>query len=41
MDCRPLHACAGDAKPGDHNGQGIGGTRYAVSPDSELVGASR
>ncbi len=32
IDCRPNHTFAGDAKPGDNNGQGIGGTWYAVPP---------
>lgn len=41
IDCWPIYTFAGDAKPGDTNGQGVGGTWYAVSPDSELVGASR
>jgi predicted lipoprotein with Yx(FWY)xxD motif len=40
IDCWPIHTFAGDAKPGDTDGQGVGGTWYAVSPDSELVGAS-
>lgn len=39
--CWPIHTFAGDAKPGDTNGQGVGGTWYAVSPDSKLIGASR
>lgn len=41
IDCWPIYTFAGDAKPGDTNGQGVGGTWYAVSPDSKLVGASR
>ncbi|MFD4176847.1 SCO0930 family lipoprotein [Streptomyces anulatus] len=41
IDCWPIYTFAGDARPGDTNGQGVGGTWYAVSPDSELVGASR
>ncbi|WP_097924625.1 SCO0930 family lipoprotein [Streptomyces sp. wa1063] len=41
IDCWPIYTFAGDAKPGDTNGQGVGGTWYAVSPDSKLIGASR
>lgn len=41
IDCWPIYTFIGDAKPGDTNGQGVGGTWYAVSPDSKLVGASR
>ncbi|WP_175411439.1 SCO0930 family lipoprotein [Streptomyces sp. TRM64462] len=39
IDCWPLYTFAGDKKPGDTNGQGVGGSWYAVSPDGELVGA--
>ncbi|WP_228980819.1 SCO0930 family lipoprotein [Streptomyces sp. DH12] len=41
IDCWPLYTFAGDKKPGDTNGQGVGGTWYAVSPDGKLVGASK
>lgn len=41
IDCWPIYTFAGDAKPGDTNGQGVGGTWYAVSPDSKIVGASK
>ncbi|MFG3393830.1 SCO0930 family lipoprotein [Streptomyces parvus] len=41
LDCWPIYTFAGDKKPGDTNGQGVGGTWYAVSPDSELVGATK
>ncbi|MFJ9688697.1 SCO0930 family lipoprotein [Streptomyces bacillaris] len=37
IDCWPLYTFAGDEKPGDVNGQGVGGTWFAVSPDSKLV----
>lgn len=37
IDCWPLYWYAGDAAPGDTNGQGVGGTWYVVSPDGELV----
>ncbi|PRH79233.1 hypothetical protein C6N75_10660 [Streptomyces solincola] len=41
MDCWPLYTFAGDKKPGDTNGQGVGGTWWAVSPQGKLVGASK
>jgi predicted lipoprotein with Yx(FWY)xxD motif len=34
---RPLYYFAGDAKPGDTNGQGVGSVWFAVSADGELV----
>jgi predicted lipoprotein with Yx(FWY)xxD motif len=34
---KPLYHYAGDAKPGDVNGQGVGGVWYALSPAGELV----
>ncbi|MEV7170936.1 SCO0930 family lipoprotein [Streptomyces sp. NPDC093224] len=37
VDCWPLYTFAGDKKPGDINGQGVGGTWYAVSPDGKLI----
>ncbi|MFJ8648742.1 SCO0930 family lipoprotein [Streptomyces sp. NPDC093546] len=37
IDCWPLYTFAGDKKPGDTNGQGVGGTWFAVSPDGKLV----
>ncbi|MFE3826899.1 SCO0930 family lipoprotein [Streptomyces sp. NPDC059092] len=40
LNCSPIYTFAGDKKPGDTNGQGVGGTWFAVSPDNELVGAS-
>jgi predicted lipoprotein with Yx(FWY)xxD motif len=39
IDCWPIYTFSGDAKPGDTNGQGVGGTWYAVSPQGKLVGA--
>jgi predicted lipoprotein with Yx(FWY)xxD motif len=36
---RPLYYFAGDAKPGDTNGQGVGGVWFAVTADGELVKA--
>lgn len=41
LDCWPIYTFAGDLEPGDTNGQGVGGTWYAVAPDSKLVGASK
>ncbi len=41
MDCWPLYTFAGDKAPGDTNGQGVGGTWYAVSPNAKLVGAPK
>ncbi|MGW0734968.1 SCO0930 family lipoprotein [Streptomyces sp. NPDC002851] len=37
IDCWPLYTFAGDKKPGDTNGQGVGGTWYAVSPQGKLI----
>lgn len=39
LDCWPLYTSPGDAKPGDTNGQGVGGTWYAVSPEAKPAGA--
>ncbi|MDI3420031.1 SCO0930 family lipoprotein [Streptomyces luteolus] len=41
IDCWPLYTFSGDSKPGDVNGQGVGGTWYAVSPEGKLVGAPK
>ncbi|MFC9247492.1 SCO0930 family lipoprotein [Streptomyces sp. NPDC057136] len=41
LDCWPIYTFSGDANPGDTNGQGVGGTWYAVSPDAKLVGAPK
>lgn len=40
IDCVPIYTFAGDKKPGDTNGQGVGGTWFAVRPDGKPVGAS-
>ncbi|MBC9725967.1 SCO0930 family lipoprotein [Streptomyces sp. TRM68367] len=40
IDCVPIYTFAGDEKPGDTNGQGVGGTWFAVRPDGKPVGAS-
>ncbi|MFF3248697.1 SCO0930 family lipoprotein [Streptomyces sp. NPDC002870] len=37
IDCWPLYWFTGDKKPGDVNGQGVGGTWFAVAPDGKLV----
>ncbi|MFJ3726331.1 SCO0930 family lipoprotein [Streptomyces sp. NPDC090045] len=37
VDCWPVYTFTGDKKPGDINGQGVGGTWYAVSPDGKLI----
>ena len=34
----PLYYFAKDTKPGDVNGQGVGGVWYAVTPDGKLAG---
>ncbi|MGC0379183.1 SCO0930 family lipoprotein [Streptomyces sp. SAI-229] len=40
INCWPIYTFAGDKAPGDTNGQGVGGTWYAVRPDGKPVGAS-
>ncbi|MFE1247989.1 SCO0930 family lipoprotein [Streptomyces sp. NPDC058735] len=39
INCSPIYTFAGDKSPGDTNGQGVGGTWYAVRPDGKPVGA--
>ncbi|MFD5625329.1 MULTISPECIES: SCO0930 family lipoprotein [unclassified Streptomyces] len=41
LDCWPIYTFSGDEAPGDTNGQGVGGTWYAVSPEGKLVGAPK
>ncbi|MFG2717961.1 SCO0930 family lipoprotein [Streptomyces sp. NPDC048416] len=41
ITCWPVYTFSGDTKPGDTNGQGAGGTWYAVSPQGKLVGAPK
>ncbi len=41
IDCWPIYTFAGDSKPGDTNGQGVGGTWYVVSPQGKPVGAPK
>jgi len=40
VNCWPIYTFSGDTAPGDTNGQGVGGTWYAVSPEGKPVGAS-
>ncbi|AVH55076.1 MULTISPECIES: SCO0930 family lipoprotein [Streptomyces] len=39
VNCWPIYTFTGDKKAGDTNGQGVGGTWYAVAPDGKPVGA--
>jgi predicted lipoprotein with Yx(FWY)xxD motif len=39
VDCWPIYTFSGDKAPDDTNGQGVGGTWYAVSPEGKPVGA--
>ncbi|WP_369032205.1 SCO0930 family lipoprotein [Streptomyces adonidis] len=39
VNCSPIYTFINDKEPGDTNGQGVGGTWYAVAPDGKLVGA--
>ncbi|MFD3497035.1 SCO0930 family lipoprotein [Streptomyces sp. NPDC058676] len=39
VNCSPIYTFANDKAPGDTNGQGVGGTWYAVAPDGKPVGA--
>ncbi|MEU6577994.1 SCO0930 family lipoprotein [Streptomyces sp. NPDC046805] len=41
VDCWPIYTFSGDKAPGDINGQGVGGTWYAVAPDGKPVGAPK
>lgn len=41
VDCSPIYTFINDKKPGDTNGQGVGGTWYAVAPDGTAVGAPK
>jgi predicted lipoprotein with Yx(FWY)xxD motif len=41
ITCWPVYTFSGDTKPGDTNGQGVGGTWYAVSPEGKLIGAPK
>ncbi|MER6346339.1 SCO0930 family lipoprotein [Streptomyces sp. NPDC001595] len=39
VNCWPIYTFSGDNAPGDTNGQGVGGTWFAVAPDGKPVGA--
>ncbi|HEY8983323.1 MAG TPA: SCO0930 family lipoprotein [Streptomyces sp.] len=39
LNCSPIYTFINDKEPGDTNGQGVGGTWFAVRPDGKLVGA--
>jgi len=41
VDCWPAYTFSGDEQPGDTNGQGVGGTWYAMAPDGKPVGAPK
>ncbi|MEU6844113.1 SCO0930 family lipoprotein [Streptomyces sp. NPDC046716] len=41
LNCWPVYTFSGDKKPGDTNGQGVGGTWYAASPEGKPVGAPK
>ncbi|MEV0977216.1 SCO0930 family lipoprotein [Streptomyces sp. NPDC049915] len=41
VNCWPVYTFSGDKTPGDINGQGVGGTWYAVAPDGKPVGAPK
>ncbi|MFJ3670152.1 SCO0930 family lipoprotein [Streptomyces sp. NPDC090106] len=41
IDCWPIYTFTGDKEPGDTNGQGVGGTWYAVTPEGKPVGAPK
>ncbi|MBT2447343.1 hypothetical protein J7F03_09705 [Streptomyces sp. ISL-43] len=37
VNCWPVYTFTGDKQAGDTNGQGVGGTWYAVAPDGKLI----
>ena len=39
INCWPIYTFSGDKAAGDTNGQGVGGTWYAVAPNGKPVGA--
>jgi predicted lipoprotein with Yx(FWY)xxD motif len=41
VNCWPIYTFSGDKAPGDTNGQGVGGTWYAVAPDGKPIGAPK
>ncbi|MCH0564536.1 MULTISPECIES: SCO0930 family lipoprotein [unclassified Streptomyces] len=41
VNCWPIYTFSGDKAEGDINGQGVGGTWYAVTPEGKPVGAPK
>ena len=41
VNCSPIYTFINDKKPGDTNGQGVGGTWYAVAPNGDAIGAPK
>ncbi|WP_060877915.1 SCO0930 family lipoprotein [Streptomyces scabiei] len=41
INCIPLYTFANDKSPGDTNGQGVGGTWFAINGDGEPIGAQQ
>ncbi|MET7452637.1 SCO0930 family lipoprotein [Streptomyces sp. NPDC005574] len=41
INCWPIYTFSGDKSAGETNGQGVGGTWYAVAPDGKPVGAPK
>ncbi|EKX66497.1 hypothetical protein Sipo8835_13435 [Streptomyces ipomoeae] len=41
INCIPLYTFANDKEPGDTNGQGVGGTWFAINGDGEPIGAPK
>ncbi|MHC3467492.1 SCO0930 family lipoprotein [Streptomyces sp. 7R007] len=41
VDCWPAYTFSGDTKPGDTNGQGVGGTWYVMAPSGKPIGAPK
>ncbi|MEV6548543.1 SCO0930 family lipoprotein [Streptomyces sp. NPDC051597] len=41
INCWPVYTYSGDSKPGDTNGQGVGGTWWAVSPEGKLIATAK
>ncbi|MEU1274529.1 SCO0930 family lipoprotein [Streptomyces sp. NPDC005799] len=41
VDCWPAYTFSDDTKPGDTNGQGVGGTWYVMAPSGKPIGAPK
>ncbi|MFF2850937.1 SCO0930 family lipoprotein [Streptomyces sp. NPDC058001] len=41
VNCWPIYTFANDKAPGDTNGQGVGGTWYAISPTGKPIGVTK